>query len=88
MLPKVITQDYSKFSESNFVSLIVQLKWESLEGNDLNESPSISYKELTRTVSKHSPTKTISKHKPKQLCKPWISRGLWISSRKKNMFWW
>ena len=39
---------------------------------------------LERVVNKYAPLKIVSKRKAKQLSKPWITRGIRISIRKKN----
>ena len=42
------------------------------------------YNKLDMVVNKYAPLKLVSKRKVKQLSKPWITRGLRISIRKKN----
>ena len=42
------------------------------------------YNKLNKYVNKHAPMKLISKRKVKQFSKPWITKGLWVSIRKKN----
>ena len=84
MPPKVKLRDYSKFSESQFLNHLAQLNWESVEGDDINTSFSVFYNKLDRVVNKHAPLKSVSKRKAKQLSKPWISRGIKTSIRKKN----
>ena len=76
-----------KFSEEKFVNDLSQLHWESIlseSSNDVNKSFSTFYNKLNRIVNKHAPINTISKRKAKQLNKPWITRGLRISIKKKN----
>ena len=84
MPPKVKLRDYSKFSENQFLNHLAQLNWESVEGDDINTSFSVFYNKLDRVVNKHAPLKSVSKRKAKQLSKPWISRGIKTSIRKKN----
>ena len=42
------------------------------------------YNKLDRVVNKYAPLKIVSKHKANQLSKPYITRGIRISIRKKN----
>ena len=84
MPPKVKLRDYSKFSESQFLNHLAQLNWKSVEGDDTNACFSVFYNKLDRVVNKYNPLKIVSKRKAKQLSKPWISRGIRISIRKKN----
>ena len=75
---KLVTRDYSKFSEERFVDDLSQLNWDSIafeSSYDVNKSFSTFYNKLNRIVNKHAPLKTISKRKAKQLNKPWI-KGL------------
>ena len=84
---KIVSRDTSKFSEEKFVNDLSQLHWESIlseSSNDVNKSFSTFYNKLNRIVNKHAPINTISKRKAKQLNKPWITRGLRISIKKKN----
>ena len=86
-LQKIVTRDFSKFSEEKFINDLSQLNWESAVSestNDVNKSFSTFYNKLNRIVNKHAPIKTISKRKAKQLNKPWITKGLRVSIKKKN----
>ena len=86
-LQKIVTRDFSKFSEEKFSNDLSQLNWESAASestNDVNKSFSTFYNKLNRIVNKHAPIKTISKRKAKQLNKPWITKGLRVSIKKKN----
>ena len=86
-LQKIVTRDFSKFSEEKFINDLSQLNWESAASestNDVNKSFSTFYNKLNRIVNKHAPIKTISKRKAKQLNKPWITKGLRVSIKKKN----
>ena len=84
--PKVKLRDYSNFSESQFLNHLAQLNWESDKGDDINACSSVFffYNKLDRVVNKYAPLKIVSKRKAKQLSKPWITRGIRISIRKKN----
>ena len=84
---KIVSRDTSKFSEEKFVNDLSQLHWESIlseSSNDVNKSFSTFYNKLNRIVNKHASINTVSKRKAKQLNKPWITRGLRISIKKKN----
>ena len=86
-LQKIVTCDFSKFSEEKFINDLSQLNWESAVSestNNVNKSFSTFYNKLNRIVNKHAPIKTISKRKAKQLNKPWITKGLRVSIKKKN----
>ena len=82
--PKVKLRDYSNFSESQFLNHLAQLNWESVKGDDMNACFSVFYNKLDRVVNKYAPLKIVSKRKAKQLSKPWITRGIRISIRKKH----
>ena len=76
-LQKIVTRDFSKFSEEKFINDLSLLNWESAVSestNDVNKSFSTFYNKLNRIVNKHAPIKTISKRKAKQLNKPWITK--------------
>ena len=56
-LQKIVTRDFSKFSEEKFINDLSQLNWESAASestNDVNKSFSTFYNKLNRIVNKHN----------------------------------
>ena len=76
---KVVTLDYSKFSNSKFLHDISLLNWNLVlpnSNNDVNNVFSTFYKKLNKIVNKHTPFIALSRRKAKQMSKSWISKGL------------
>ena len=70
---KVVTRDYSKFSNSKFLHDISLLNWNLVlpdSNNDVNNLFSTFYNKLNKLVNKHAPFITFSKRKAKQMSKP------------------
>jgi len=84
---KVVTRDYSKFSNSKFLHDISLINWNLVlpdSNNDVNNLFSMFYNKLNKIVNKHAPFIALSRRKAKQMAKPWISKGLKKSIRIKN----
>ena len=52
--------------------------------NDVNKLFSTFYNKYNKIVNKHVPIKKMSNRKAKQLCKPWITKGIKVSISIKN----
>ena len=82
-------QDYSRYDEALFNNDISQIDWQALlaqASNDPNKQFSTFYDRLNKLVNKHAPLKRLSKRKSKQFKKPWITKGIKITIRKKNEY--
>ena len=82
---KIMTRDFSKFSEQRFLQDLSQIDWSPLlSNNDIDKVFSTFYNKLNKFVNKHAPFCQLSKRKIKQLSKPWITNGLRRSIKIKN----
>ena len=76
---KVKLRDFSRFSAECFHAELSSVIW-----NAPDNLFSSFYNKFNKIVNKHAPLKALSKRKVKQLCKPWITKGLRVSIRIKN----
>ena len=80
-------RDFSRFSEEEFNSELVQVDWGSIlartQGNVDIAFSKICYK-LNKPVNNHAKLKPLSKRKFKQSLRPWITKGLLKSIKIKN----
>ena len=79
---KVKLQDFSRFSAE-----LSGVNWNvpPITGAcDVDNLFSSFYNKFNKIVNKYAPLKALSKRKVKQLCKPWITKGLRVSIRIKN----
>ena len=82
---KIITRDYSQFSEQRFLEDLSMINWDViLRGDDIDKIFSTFYNKVNKITNKHAPFRTLSKRKSKQLSKPWITKGLKKSIKIKN----
>ena len=78
-------RDYSQFNEAEFIE-VAEVNWMTVFGNseDVNFIFSSFLDNLSELVDKHVPLKKLSKRKAKLLSKPWITKGILISIKRKN----
>ena len=79
-------RDYSQFNEAKFIGEVAEVNWMTVLGNseDVNLIFSSFLDKLSELVDKHVPLKKLSKRKVKLLSKPWITKGIRISIKRKN----
>ena len=84
---KVKLRDFSRFSAECFNAELSGVNWNvpAITGTcDVDNLFSSFYNKFNKIVNKYAPLKALSKRKAKQLCKPWITKGLSVSIRIKN----
>lgn len=54
--------------------------------NDVEKSFSFFFNKTNKIENRHAPLKTTTRRKTKQMLKPWITKGILNSIRKKNYF--
>ena len=74
--------DLSSFNQTDFNNDLELITWPP--NSDADCAFNVFYNKLNRLVDKHAPFKTVSRRKAKQMAKPWITKGLLTSIRKKN----
>lgn len=83
---KVHKRDYSKLNQSNLISEIQAIDWQSNFISDSNPSGMFCsfYSTISGIADKHIPLKQLSKKELKFLSKPWITQGIKVSIHVKN----
>ena len=83
---KFFKRDYTNFDQSQFIGDISAIDWTNILPNcsDVNDMFGLFYSNLNNIVDKLAPLKQLSKEQTKISCKPWITKGLRTSIRKKN----
>ena len=73
-------RDFSRFSEDDFNTELLQVNWELILSRQQNVNWAFStfYNKLNKLINKHAPVKSASGRKLKQFSKPWITKGLQI----------
>lgn len=82
-----MVRDFSRFSEEDYNSELVQVGWESIlarTNGNIDIAFSQIYNKLNKLINKHAPLKPLSKRNFKQSFKPWIFKGLIKSIKTKN----
>ena len=81
-------RDYSKFNQQLFVNDISSVDWTTIlpQRTDVDDIFEAFYSELNRIVNVHAPLRKLSNRDVKLNAKPWITKGIRISIRKKNKF--
>ena len=81
-------RDYSQFNEADFLEEVGTIDWMDVFGDtdDVNLIFSSFFYTLSVLVDKHVPLKKLSKRKAKLLSKPWITKGIRVSIKRKNKF--
>ena len=79
-------RDYSQFNEAKFIEEVAEVNWMTVLCNSENVNFIFSsfLDKLSELVDKHVPLKKLSKRKVKLLSKPWITKGIRISIKRKN----
>ena len=79
---KCSIRDNSHFSEENFLHDLLQIDWQTLISErepNVDKLFSVLYTTLNKVINKHAPFKTISKRKMKEMSKPGITNGIFMS---------
>ncbi|XP_077991076.1 uncharacterized protein LOC144445410 [Glandiceps talaboti] len=77
--------DFSGFNKEAFLTDLSNISWQPVyESTDPNDAYKIFYDKYFSIASKHVPNKKKSKRKCTSTHRPWLSRGLLTSIRKKH----
>ena len=77
-------RDFSHFNNAKFVDDLKQINFLNLVDSDVNSSINSVIRVLERLTEKHAPLKRASQSKRKQLNKPWLTKGILASIKKKH----
>ena len=76
-----------KIESSKFISDFNQINWEQIlydKENDVNFPVNEYLSKIDSLLDTHAPIKKLNKKELKFLAKPWITKGLQNSNKKKN----
>ena len=83
--PPISFREYKNFNEEAFKIELCELDWSFVtENNDINLSFEIFMRFINRILDKHTPIKTVKKRENKIISKPWITRGIKTSMKKRD----
>ena len=79
-------RDYSKFKKDLYLDDINQIAWHEILNpqNNLNEKLRETINILNEIVDKHAPIRLASQSKQKQLNKPWLTKAILKSVKRKQ----
>ena len=77
-------RDFSYFKNAKFIDDLKQINFLTLIDSDVNSSINSVIRVLERLTEKHAPLKRASQSKRKQLNKPWLTKGILASIKKKH----
>ena len=79
-------RDYSKFYKDLYLDDIKLINWHEIlnPGKNLNEKVQEAMNTLNKIVDKHAPVKLASQSKQRQLNKPWLTKGILKSVKRKQ----
>ena len=85
---KFLKRDYSKFNQQLFVNDISSVDWTTIlpQRTGVDDIFEAFYSEPNRIVNVHAPLRKLSNREVKLNAKPWITKGIRMSIRKKNKF--
>ena len=83
--PPISFRDYKNFNEEAFKTEVHELDWSFVtENNDINLGFETFLRFINKTLDKHAPIKTVKKRENKTISKPWITRGIKTSIKKRD----
>ena len=82
---KITKRDFRQFQEADYLEDIANITL-NLEFNDVNSVYSSFQQQLQSIMDKHAPMKTYSNRESKWLRKPWLTKGIQNSIKKKQFF--
>ena len=79
-------RDYSKFNKDLYLDDIKLIDWHEILNpeKNLNEKVQEAINTLNKIVDKHAPIKLASQSKQRQLNKPWLTKGILKSVKRKQ----
>ena len=83
--PLISFRVYKNFHEEAFKTELCELYWSFVtENNDINLGFETFLHFINKTLDKHAPIKTVKKRENKTISKPWITRGIKTSIKKRD----
>ena len=82
-------RDFSRFSHNKFLDDLNRYDWNSIINQidpNIDNVFSKFYNKINKIINKHAPMKIASRRQAKRLTKPWITRRIRRSIKRKNMF--
>ena len=76
-------RDFSKFNQTSYIDEIKTIDFTSLIDTNVNKSMSRIINTLQTISDKHAPIKRMSNKSFKQHKKPWITKAILVSIKKK-----
>ena len=77
-------RDFSTFKNNEFIADLNKINFMSFVNSDINKSMNNIVKTLQYLSDKHAPIKKASQSKKKQLSKPWITKAILTSIKKRH----
>ena len=83
---QIYFRDFSKFNSESYLQDIYAIDWNAItdQCSDLLEVTAYTIDALKLIVERHAPKKHVSRKQQKLLRKPWISRGILKSIKRKH----
>ena len=83
--PLISFRVYKNFHEEAFKTELCELYWSFVtENNDINLGFETFLHFINKTLDKHAPIKRVKKRESKTISKPWITRGIKTSIKKRD----
>ena len=84
--PTIYHRDYSNFNEENLLHDVQLIDWEDVlpVTDDVNLIFDSFHAKISEIIEIHVPLRKLSKRQVRLLAKPWITKGIRLSIRKKN----
>ena len=82
----IFFRDYSKFDKDKYIEELCQTDWEKIytDSKDLHDATQKTIERITSIVNSHVPLKTVPQNKKKLYFKPWITKGILRSIKRKQ----
>ena len=83
--PPISFRNYKNFNKEAFKTELRELDWSFVtENNDINLGFETFLHFINKTLDKHAPIKRVKKRESKTISKPWITRGIKTSIKKRD----
>ena len=82
-------RDWSRFKKDDFILDYFSYDWDRILnyiGENVNEIFDLFFQNLNELIDKHIPLKKLNKKQQRRKGKPWITKGILSSIRKRNQF--
>ena len=85
----VFRRDTKRFNKENFSQEFLEINWNTIieaDKDDTNSAFSSFFSKFNSLLNKHMPLKKVSNKTFKRQFKPWITKAILVSIRKRNKF--